>query len=96
VIILDYVPGINLMTLFNEQRHIPLPRLKEILVDILSIIRECHSRNVIHRDIKPHNIIISPHGSEPKLIDFGLALVTSKEMESHNYYKCGTMGYTAP
>lgn len=65
-----------------------------LLYDILSVLKECHSRNIIHRDIKPHNIIVSK--MQPVLIDFGLAMVTNTEMEPYNYYKCGTMGYTAP
>ncbi len=85
------------MTLFNQERHrLTLPTLKNLFINILGIIKECHSRNIIHRDIKPHNIIVSPYDLQPKLIDFGLALVTNKQIESHNYYKCGTMGYTAP
>jgi serine/threonine protein kinase len=96
VIILEYIPGITLMTLFQGAHSLDLPKMKSILVNILSTIKECHSRNVIHRDIKPQNIILSPRDLKPKLIDFGLALMTTTEMEPYNYYKCGTVNYTAP
>jgi casein kinase II subunit alpha len=41
----------------------------QILVSILG----CHQRGIMHRDVKPHNIIINPQTKELTLIDFGLA-----------------------
>jgi serine/threonine protein kinase len=44
---------------------------------MLGILKECHERQIIHRDIKPQNIILSERDMQPKLIDFGLALRTN-------------------
>ncbi len=85
-----------MMTLFQKQRQQNLPRLKKIFISILRTIKECHTRNIIHRDIKPQNIIINPINQQPKLIDFGLALITNLDIETNCYYKCGTIGYIAP
>lgn len=48
-----------MMNVFNEKKEIPLPKMKELFADILGTLKECHSKNIIHRDIKPHNIILS-------------------------------------
>ena len=93
---MEYLPGKTLMTVFNEKQTLPLNNVKTLLRKMLQIVKECHENNIIHRDIKPHNIIVSSCGTEPKIIDFGLAIITTREMEPYNYCKCGTMGYTAP
>ena len=85
-----------MMTLMEEHKTIELSLLKKLFREMLAIIKECHERQIIHRDIKPQNIILSERGYNPKLIDFGLALSTNNQMEAYNYCKCGTMSYIAP
>jgi serine/threonine-protein kinase len=50
---------------FNESRS------REILLSLLSVLESVHSHGIIHRDIKPDNIIIRKHDDKPVLIDFG-------------------------
>jgi serine/threonine protein kinase len=59
-------------------------------------LKDCHSSNIIHRDIKPQNIIVDDSLQEIKIIDFGLSLNVSKNMEIKHYRRCGTMGYMSP
>ena len=54
--------------------------MKHIFSDVLSIMDECHSHSVIHRDIKPQNIIINTHNLKTTVIDFGLALNTKDSL----------------
>jgi serine/threonine-protein kinase HSL1, negative regulator of Swe1 kinase len=71
---------------------------KYLLTNILMGIRECHNSSIIHRDIKPQNIIVDVHTYQMKIIDFGLSLqVEEKERgKLANLPKCGTVGYMAP
>ena len=54
-----------------------------------------HQRKVIHRDLKPQNIIVDEDRHEGKLIDFGLSLLVTPETCKKQYKRCGTMGYMA-
>ena len=51
-------------------------------------------RNVIHRDLKPDNVILSKDPKEPIIIDFGLATVADEP--TYLFVRCGTPGYVAP
>ncbi len=54
-------------------RYVPMTRAKRIMVDVLRALEHTHEKGLLHRDIKPGNILIG-HNSEGKLSDFGLAL----------------------
>lgn len=56
-------------------------------------IHYVHEEKLIHRDIKPHNLIIDEKTMKLKLIDFGLAIRTDKDNEDQH---CGTPLYQAP
>ena len=70
--IIEYLPGKDLMTLYKEKKvsepHIVLFLLRQILEGI----RDIHRANVIHRDLKPQNILVDRSGVL-KIADFGLA-----------------------
>ncbi|WP_100934441.1 serine/threonine protein kinase [Candidatus Chlamydia corallus] len=70
-IAMEYIEGISLRDYILAQ-FISLPQAIDIIFDIAQALEHLHSRNILHKDIKPENILITPQG-KIKLIDFGLA-----------------------
>lgn len=71
-LILEYVDGPNALVAVNRGGPLPLSVVTRIGIDIAHALRFLHSRNLIHRDVKPDNILLNPDGSA-KLGDLGLA-----------------------
>ena len=71
-IAMEYVKGPALNNLIAQSKKIPIPLALYILYQTALGLHHAHTKGVIHRDIKPHNILISETG-EVKIIDFGIA-----------------------
>ena len=70
-LVLEYIPGVNL----KEYGSADLPdaeRCRDIALDVLAALGHLHSRDLLHRDVTPTNVIVTPEG-RAKLIDFGVA-----------------------
>jgi len=95
-IVMEYVPCGDLKDLMD--RHGPLPEtmLLRVGADIASGLTHAHERGIIHRDVKPHNILLDDRGS-PKLADFGIASAldgTTSHNRAGSYL--GTAAYSSP
>ena len=71
-IVLEYINGMSLDKLLEKHERIPDYPAMMIFLDVCRALKYAHDKNVIHRDIKPGNILISRNG-EIKLADFGIA-----------------------
>lgn len=71
-IVLEYVDGMSLSDLIEKQKGLPVPLALYIFLDICKGLRAAHKENIIHRDIKPDNVLISQDG-DIKLTDFGIS-----------------------
>jgi len=67
----EYIQGKTLSTLFKEQGRQSETFVKEFLINLLVVLEYIQTKRVIHRDIKPDNIIIRQLDGTPVLIDFG-------------------------
>lgn len=94
-VVMEYVPGENLKKLI--ERHGPLPpeEVLPLLEQVSGALGHLHGRNLVHLDIKPQNLIVTPDGSI-KLIDFGLAQPAGPRQEMVGGTAFGTVAYLAP
>lgn len=69
---MEYVAGRPLKNVLREKRRFPPAEAAEMMCQVLEGVHHAHQQGVIHRDLKPTNIIIDEEG-RPRLIDFGLA-----------------------
>lgn len=71
VIVMEYIPGGSLFDLL-KQGPLPIDRSRQIALDLCDALIRAHRLGVVHRDIKPDNVLMSEDGT-PKLADFGVA-----------------------
>src|SRR5687767_1265524 len=73
-IVMEFVEGQNLKSLIRAHGALPLTRLLDIGIQTADALAAAHEINLIHRDIKSANILVTPRG-QAKVLDFGLAKV---------------------
>jgi serine/threonine-protein kinase len=92
--VMEFLEGVSLQAILAHRALLPLPEALKILSPVAEAIDYAHHAGVIHRDVKPANIMIQPDG-RPKLMDFGVArLPTSAITDSGQSF--GSPSYMAP
>lgn len=71
-IVMELVEGRTLSDLIREQGPLPYPRVIELTKQIAAALSVAHRHQIIHRDVKPHNVLITQDGTA-KITDFGIA-----------------------
>jgi eukaryotic-like serine/threonine-protein kinase len=82
-------------TLVPEVGKMDWPRLRHVLLSILGALGHAHAHGVIHRDLKPGNVLLDAGGSRVVLTDFGLASL-AHERDTEDGWVQGTPAYMAP
>jgi serine/threonine protein kinase len=93
-LVMDYCPGGTLRQRYPKGKRAPLHEVVTYIKQAAMALQYAHSRKVIHRDVKPENMLIGKDGTI-LLSDFGIALIS----QSSRYQKqdiSGTVAYTAP
>jgi serine/threonine protein kinase/tetratricopeptide (TPR) repeat protein len=92
---MKFIEGGPLDELFKRE-PMPIRRAAELIAKIARAVHYAHGRGILHRDIKPGNILLDPKG-EPHLSDFGLARLTETESTvTRTIETLGTPSYMAP
>ncbi|NJL69056.1 MAG: protein kinase [Microcoleus sp. SM1_3_4] len=91
----EFIDGYNLKDELEKQGSYNESKIRELLLDLLPLLKFVHDRNVIHRDIKPENVIRRDRDRKLVLIDFGVSKQVVAESPSKTGTKLGTPGYAA-
>ncbi|MCC6637060.1 MAG: serine/threonine protein kinase, partial [Ignavibacteriaceae bacterium] len=94
-IVMEYVEGMTLKEMLAKTGLLPEDRALPIFHKILRGLAYAHSQGIIHRDIKPGNIIIDKNGN-PKITDFGIAKILGDKGLTQTGTKLGTVYYMSP
>ena len=97
VLFMEYIDGYPLKEFFNSQKF-DLNTFLVIAKDIVTTLGEIHQHSIIHKDIKPQNILVKKEGNETKIIDFGLASKFNIKTSSSDNPESleGTLEYISP
>ncbi len=103
-IIMEYVKGVNLDALLQQNGRLTPARVGRLLTQLCEVLQAAHDQKIIHRDLKPANLMIvnadSPR-ERIKVMDFGLAKLIhpstlSKGTDQNGDFAVGTPGYICP
>lgn len=92
-IVMEYVDGITLKRYIDKNGRLPIKEATSIAIQIGQGIEAAHNANIIHRDIKPQNVLISREG-KIKVTDFGIARTTTANTMSQDIL--GSVHYISP
>jgi serine/threonine-protein kinase len=96
--VMPFVEGPSLREALDQRKALPVPEVMQLAQDLLSALDHAHSRGLIHRDVKPENIILSPTEGAI-LLDFGIAramATTAAERLTVSGMTVGTAAYMSP
>lgn len=97
-VVFEYLPGGNLRDQLRRRGPLPVARVLRVIDEVASALEAAHRRGIIHRDVKPSNILFDEDG-RAKLADFGIALLEEAEPAAAGDEPpafAGTVLYAAP
>jgi eukaryotic-like serine/threonine-protein kinase len=94
-IVMEFVDGRTLKEVIRAEGPLYPERAAEICGDVCSALVAAHARGLIHRDIKPGNVMLTPDG-KVKVMDFGIARATTSETITQTAAVVGTAQYISP
>ena len=94
-IVMEYIDGISLKDYIEQQRVVRVKEAVHFTTQILRALMHAHSKGIVHRDIKPQNIMLLPNG-RIKVTDFGIARLTTSQTSTITDKAIGSVHYIAP
>ncbi len=93
-IAMEYIEGKNLKMLLSEKTKFAFEEISEMIAEIAEALDYAHRKGIIHRDVKPANVIITTDG-KVKITDFGIAKIASSNLTTTGQF-LGTPNYMSP
>ncbi len=94
-LVIEMIEGRNLKEIIREKGALPINEVVDITKQICDALEHAHEHHIIHRDVKPHNIIITNYG-KAKVTDFGIARAVSTATVTHTGSIMGSVHYFSP
>lgn len=94
-LVMEYVNGGSLRDVLEKEGRVSVQRALYIALDLADALTRAHRLNILHRDIKPDNVLIAEDGT-PRLTDFGMARMSSAPHITQDGAIVGTMAYIPP
>lgn len=94
-IVMEYIDGITLKEYIEQQKQLSWKEAVHFTLQILSALRHAHEKGIVHRDIKPQNIMLLKDGTV-KVTDFGIARFANSETRTMTDKAIGSVHYIAP
>ncbi|MET0456415.1 MAG: serine/threonine-protein kinase [Mycobacterium sp.] len=91
----EFIPGEPLDAVIHKNVRVPLERALDILEGTSRALGHAHAAGVVHRDVKPSNILVMKNGTA-KLTDFGIARISGEATLTHAGIVMGTAHYVSP
>jgi eukaryotic-like serine/threonine-protein kinase len=95
-LVMEYVDGSSLAEVLRQEGPLAVGRAVRLMCQVLEALKEAHSNGVVHRDVKPSNVLVhtGPAGEECRLADFGLAKAYQSADVGATVTRDGVMGGT--
>lgn len=94
-IVMEYIDGVTLKEYIMKRRYLDEIEVSRISLDIAEALRVAHSNNIVHRDIKPQNIMIT-NDNIVKVMDFGIARAATSSTINNGQDILGSAHYISP
>lgn len=94
-IVMEYIDGITLKEFMEQQGVLRWKDSVHFIIQILRALQHAHDRGIVHRDIKPQNIMLFPDGTI-KVMDFGIARFAREEGKTISDKAIGSVHYISP
>ena len=94
-IVMEYIDGVTLKNLMNRRGPLSYEAILAYSEQILAALEHAHAKGIVHRDIKPQNIMVLPNG-QIKVTDFGIAKLPNAETVTMTDKAIGTVYYISP
>ncbi|HET8645601.1 MAG TPA: serine/threonine-protein kinase, partial [Vicinamibacteria bacterium] len=93
-LVLEYLQGLSLSTILRDRGRMDVDEALRVLAPLAAALDHMHARGVVHRDVRPANVVVLADGS-PKLIDFGASCLMNRPLEAWDRL-LGTPAHMAP